>query len=102
MEFVSHLPSGPWRDHAVVRDSSTVATLDMAAAKAMLYRSAEQSYTDKRQAMGYTALGPVAFGTFECGRSSMPGNVKPTAVFKDGIKRGTAGYAAANQIKKEK
>lgn len=56
----------------------------------MGYRSEEQAYTDKRQATGFENRGPVAFGKYEVGRSSMPGNREDDgkAVFADTMKRG--------------
>ena len=87
MEFMSS-PTGPMRDHYVVHDSSVVASLAAKASKATLGRSAEQAHTDHRQATGYTSAGPVSFGTYECGRSSMPKNARPTSVFMSGVPLG--------------
>ena len=82
------LTPGPKRDHNVVTDSSVSAGLHAAASKMQSYRSAEQQYTDHRQATGYQLYGPVPFGTFEVGRGSMPRNKKPTHVFLDQKARG--------------
>ena len=79
---------GPMRDHAVVRDSSVVARLDALADKAQAYRSAEQRFNDKRQASGYQPQGPLSFGEFEVGRSSMPKHCEPSAHFLDQSERG--------------
>lgn len=87
MEFMSG-PTGPVRDHKVVRESGVVAKLNAVAVKSMARRSREQAFTNHQQNTGYAAKGPVGFGTFECGRSSMPGNVKPTAAFMDSTTRG--------------
>ena len=88
MEFVSQ--GGVGRDHAVVMDSKAQDRLAQAARKKMIYRSLEQKFTDKRQATGYTSMGPVAFGTFEVGRSSLPSNGEDDgrAVFASQMKRG--------------
>lgn len=88
MELFGIPSAGPHRDHAVVLDSSVVAKLEAAAEKMMAHRSAEQAATDHRQNTGYLLKGPVPFGTFEMGRSSMPGNDNLTAVFMDGMARG--------------
>ena len=87
MEYMSS-STAPKRGHKAVQDSSVVAKLDALADKAMVYRSVEQAYTDHRQATGYQLKGPLPFGTFECGRGSMPGNATSTAVFRDLMKRG--------------
>ena len=96
MEWVSqhvsagHLSSkhGPMRDHAVVKDASTVAKLNEQATRAQAYRSEEQKYNDKRQATGYQPQGPLAFNHYEVGRSSMPQHCHPTYQYKDKTERG--------------
>ena len=87
MEYLT-TPTGPMRDHSVVRDSSTVKKLASKADKMQAYRSPEQLYTDNRQATGYQLRGPLPFKTYETGRSSMPGNDRPSAVFLDELERG--------------
>ena len=79
--------TGPRRDHAVVRDASVAKRLDMLADAAMAYRSAEQLYNDKRQATGYVSQGPLSFGEYEVGRSSMPKHCYATSQFKDLTRR---------------
>ena len=90
MEFVSQ--GGVVRDHAVVRTEHTAATLAQLARQNMAYRSQEQKVTDARQNRGYTNLGPVAFGQYEVGRSSMPNNKEDDgrAVFSNTCKRNIA------------
>ena len=96
MEFFDRVSSrppseraGPLRDH-LHYDDATRAHYRREAEKRMGYRSEEQAYTDKRQATGFENRGPVAFGKYEVGRSSMPGNREDDgkAVFADTMKRG--------------
>ena len=90
MEFFSS-ETGPARNHAVVKDASVVKKLDELADKMMAYRSEEQKITDHHQRTGYASAGPVAFGQFEVGRSSMPQNTVfgGTHQFKATTQRGT-------------
>jgi hypothetical protein len=86
---MEYLPrEGVVRDHAVVRDSSVVARLDALADKKQAYRSSEQRFNDKRQATGYQPQGPLSFGAFEVGRSSMPEHCQPSSQFLDTSKLG--------------
>ena len=80
---------GPLRDHLHYSDA-TRAYMRSEAEKKMGYRSEEQAYTDHRQGTGFATRGPVAFGKYEVGRSSMPGNREDDgrAVFSDTMKRG--------------
>lgn len=81
--------NGVARDYSVVRDASFVARLDAAADRMQAYRSDEQKFNDKRQATGFQPQGPLAFGQYEVGRSSMPRQAKEgTAAFEDTIVRG--------------
>lgn len=75
--------SGLFRDHAVVKDDSVRQKLAAAADKAQAYRSAEQKYNDHRQATGFQPAGPLAFGQYEVGRSSMPEHCFSTWQFKN-------------------
>ena len=87
MEFMS--AGGVARDH-MIGNEATRAYLEREAEKKAEYRSVEQSYTDHRQATGFATRGPVAFGKYEVGRSSMPTNREDDgrAVFADTMKRG--------------
>ena len=62
--------------------------LEAAAEKAQMYRSDEQKLTDHHQATGYANAGPVSFGQYEVGRSSLPTQANPTRVFLDQTKLG--------------
>jgi len=53
----------------------------------MAYRSEEQQYNDHRQATGFQPQGPLAFGQFEVGRSSMPKWAFETYQYKSNSKR---------------
>ena len=87
MEFMS--AGGVARDH-VLGNEATRAYLEREAEKKQAYRNFEQAYTDNRQATGFATRGPVAFGKYEVGRSSMPTNREDDgrAVFADTMKRG--------------
>lgn len=62
--------------------------LEAAAEKAQMYRSEEQKLTDHHQATGYANAGPVSFGQYEVGRSSLPTQANPTRIFLDQTKLG--------------
>lgn len=79
--------TGPARDHAA-GDVATMKYLAAEAAKKQAYRSEEQKLTDHHQATGYANAGPVSFGYYEVGRSSLPMHAHETRVFKDQTKRG--------------
>ena len=80
---------GVLRDHKIMSESDRQ-YLATAAESAAQYRSAEQAFTDNRQATGFATRGPVSFGKYEVGRSSMPGITEDDgkAVFADSMKRG--------------
>ena len=79
--------TGPARDHAS-GDANTMKYLAAEAQKKQAYRSDEQKLTDHHQATGFTSAGPVAFGQYEVGRSSMPAHCHATRIFLDQTKRG--------------
>lgn len=79
--------TGPARDHAS-GDLKTMKHLAAEAQKKQAYRSEEQKLTDHHQATGYANAGPVSFGQYEVGRSSMPAHSHPTRIFLDQTKRG--------------
>jgi hypothetical protein len=73
---------GPARDHVVAKAGDSV-KLHAAAMAKQQYRSSEQRYNDKRQATGFQPNGPLAFGEYEVGRSSMPKHCEATWQFKN-------------------